>query len=210
MRKITVLAGLLMCLAVSNGMAANSIAVTGEAAREGSFGLAATLDGSTNPAYVQDNSPDSETIYRASFITNRNDIDMVTAANHIIFLARQENDGTPDTSTIKLTMGRFGNGNYFCRAFVMQDNGSFRFIGGLIITTFDVKIGIEWKASDAGQSNGFLRLYRNDVLKQEFTNVDNEDTRIDYVRLGAVTHIDATTSGTAFYDSFESYRTLSP
>jgi len=210
MKRATFFVGLIMCLGASAVLADNSLAVTGAAALEGSYGLAVNFDGSTNRVYVQDASPQAETVYRASFMLNRNDVDMALRANHVILLARQDQGADPDTSTIKLTMGRFGNGNYFCRAFIMQDNGNFRFIGGLIITTFDVKIGIEWKASDSGQSNGLLRLYRNDVLKQELLNVNNENTRVDYVRLGAVAFVDATTSGTVFYDSFESYRTLSP
>jgi hypothetical protein len=72
---------------------------------------------------------------------------------------------------------------------------------------------VEWKA---GNGDGFTKVYaRNNTsqdwsLKAERTGLTNDNWVIDYVRWGATSAIDSTTSGDVWFDEFESYRTLLP
>jgi len=70
MRKALMIIGLVGAVSIlgaSSGMAANAVAVTTAAAIDGTYGLEVTVDGaSVNVAFVQDDSPAGETVYRPS------------------------------------------------------------------------------------------------------------------------------------------------
>jgi len=66
-------------------------------------------------------------------------------------------------------------------------------------------IELDWRA-DAGTNDGGLTLWIDAVQQADLTGIDNDTRRIDRVRLGAITGIDAGTSGTYYFDAFESRR----
>ncbi|MGB5390981.1 MAG: hypothetical protein WBP10_12450, partial [Thermoanaerobaculia bacterium] len=62
-----------MVLVIAGAGLADTLEVIGAAAMEGSFGLRVNHD-NTSTAYVQDNSPNEESIYRYEFLFNPNNI----------------------------------------------------------------------------------------------------------------------------------------
>ena len=205
--------------------AANSLDVNGPAAIEGNYGLEILHDGSGNRVYVKDNSPADETVYRMSFWVDKTVISMDNcggscATRYVMFLARQED---PTAVTVfRVIFGRLavdGAGStprYTVRLGTRQDNGNFRYIGGVVVGSVK-QIMVEWAA---GNGDGVARLYaRNNTglafsLKGERTDLDNDTMNIDHIRLGACSALDdqgsdVLTSGSLYLDSFESYRTLS-
>jgi len=212
------LAVLLTVAAAGPALAANTLDVTNAAAIEGNFGMEVTHDGSTNRVYVQDNSPSCETVYRAEFDFDRNDILIDncsgTCSNrHVIFLARQS---SPATTPFRITLIRFkvdASGSvprYAIRLSAREDAGNFRFVGGFVLAGAPRTVAVEWTA---GSGDGIARLLKNDVVQRELTNLDNDTHCVDLVRLGAtsgLTAADALTDGTVYYDSFVSLRSVSP
>lgn len=204
---------LLVAAATAPAWGANGVSVLPAAALEGSYGLAVDVDGSTNRVYVQDNSPANETIFRAEFLFRRGTLTMVPPNNHVVFLGQQETLTPPAQPVIRLTIVRVADGRYFLRAFAYQNTGAYRFIGGTGLGTNPNaiwKIGVEWKASDPGMNNGELRLYKNDGLQQQRTDLINEGLVVDQVRLGAIAFMDASSSGQYHMDSYASFRTFVP
>jgi hypothetical protein len=55
-----------------------------------------------------------------------------------------------------------------------------------------------------GVNNGSLTFWIDGVQQASLTGVDNDTRRIDRVRLGAVSGLDSGTSGTYYFDAFES------
>ena len=71
-------------------------------------------------------------------------------------------------------------------------------------------VEIDWRAATApGANDGYLTLWINGLEKATLTALDNDTRRMDQVRLGAVSGIDAGTRGTYYFDAFASRR-LSP
>src|SRR6185369_7287414 len=67
-------------------------------------------------------------------------------------------------------------------------------------------IEIEWQAaSTPGANNGYMRLYVTNMLADEFLNLDNDTRTISEVSLG-VSDIPAGTTGTVYFDTFDSHR----
>jgi hypothetical protein len=202
MKKSALVLSVAVLLFGSAAFAANTGAVNGTAALEGSYGYEINFDGSTNRVYVVSQHPSGETTYRAEFkMKMAAGFTMTGPDNHAILLARQTAGGL---SPWRLTMGRFRDGRYFVRAFFLQDNSNYRFIGGTIITvgpTFT--IGVEWTT---GNGDGTFKLLRNGTVMKEYLTCDNDLYVVDEVRFGAVAWIDPATNGSVYFDSFVSTR----
>jgi hypothetical protein len=68
-------------------------------------------------------------------------------------------------------------------------------------------IELYWRASTApGANNGSLILWIDGVQTATLSGVDNDTTRIERIRLGAVSGIDSGTRGTYYFDAFEARR----
>jgi len=68
-------------------------------------------------------------------------------------------------------------------------------------------IEIEWQTASApGANDGFLTLWIDGVLKETIGSADNDTLTIDEARLGATSGIDTGTSGSMYFDQFESHR----
>lgn len=82
----------IMVLVIAGAGYADTLDVVGAAAMEGSFGLRVDHD-NTSTAYVQDNSPNDESIYRYEFLFHPNSISDGITLNwrHTIFWAQSAN-----------------------------------------------------------------------------------------------------------------------
>ncbi len=58
----------------------------------------------------------------------------------------------------------------------------------------------------AGANNGRLTFWLDGTQQASVTGINNDTRRIDTVRVGVVTGLDAGTSGTEYFDAFESRR----
>ncbi len=216
----------------------NTLAVKGAAAIDGNFGLEVDMEANTvNPTYVRDNTPNNESTYRVQFWVDRAggifmDNDNGTKATRFVgFRAADENFNNGGGSPVTVFRGIFGRlavdapggvARYTWRLGCRKDDGSFQYIGGLVMPDPGRKwVTMEFKAASApGANDGICRLYQGNTkytanLAGERTNLDNDLHRVDFVQMGAISGFtdnpqDPLTDGPLYYDSFESYRATLP
>jgi RHS repeat-associated protein len=165
------------------------------------FGLKVVINDTTG-TYVRDSSPVNETRYRARFYFHPNNISMGDGDSHVIFR------GTPSTDyTFELLFSYSTANGYQLTAQVRKDDNTWVVSSPYPISNAAHFIEIDWAAATApGVNNGFLTLWIDNDLQQSLTGIDNDTKRMEQARLGAVSSIDATTSGTYYFDAFESRR----
>ena len=175
------------------------LSVRTTAALVGSQGLQAVID-DTNPIYVTDDRPNAEPRYRARFYFDPNSITMASGDAHYIFR------GFTGTSTVVLRMEfRNSSGTYQLRAGLLNDSSVWLNTTWFSISDASHFIELDWQAATAvGTSDGRLTLWVDGAQRAELNGVDNDTLRIDRVRLGTLGGIDSGTSGTYYFDDFES------
>jgi hypothetical protein len=164
----------------------------------------ATIDpGMTGRAYVQDDSPSAETLYRARFYVDLSSLSPGSSDSFDHFTAFSNSGATQfelrledSGANIALVVGALDGGSF---STVTADSS-------LPSTYFAVEF--EWKASD-GSSNGHLDVWVDGSPVTGLGSLDNESGQIDYVRWGAVDGVESTTTGTMKLDEFVSQRSSS-
>jgi len=217
MRKALMIIGLVGAVSIlgaSSGMAANAVAVTTAAAIDGTYGLEVTVDGaSVNVAFVQDDSPAGETVYRVQFWLDRN---LPTIANRDAFNIYKglQEAGNKKNLLVKLKRGK--DGLFYIYSFCQDDAGGWVLAHkGMQFKDKPTGVMLEWQAASApGANDGFLRMYKvtlsgGAVLKAWKEGIDNDTRVVDSARLG-LTSIPPAGTATLYMDSYESYRTLAP
>lgn len=212
-KKLAIVSALLvLILPAATTSADTSLTVTEAAAMEGSFGLEVshTTTGPYDKAYVTSLEPSDETVMRVRFLFNFTNATFADKTGHTIIMAREDTFGT--IWRLNFVYNQAQN-KYVARLFTYDDNNVLRFVGGAVITGVNTPIGIEWSAASApGANDGRVALYKFDVTTagRTKTNIDSDTQNIDKVLMGTVTNPAATTSGSLYFDSYESYRTLLP
>jgi hypothetical protein len=233
MKKVAVLCvGLVLGFA---GLAsADSLTVNAAAAMGGtSYGLEVYHD-NTDRAYVQDNTPDFESTYRATFLFNVGDVTVGTPKNfrQSLFRAIGPNPnpgvGSCDTdpgfqyAVIQLWLyqtgglGQFSNLQLWGKGNQCGDQGTVRIP---LNNNQDYRVCIEYQTGAAG--TGFVALAVTDPASACPVSGDpawvsvffgNNLTSVDIIRLGttATNTFGAGETCTFNYDEFASFRTLSP
>ncbi len=177
-----------------------SLSVTTAAALVGSQGLQVTINSNT-PTYVVDMTPNAEPRYRARFYFDPHSISMVSGNAHYIFY------GSSGSATVVLRIEfRYQSPNYQIRAALVDNGSTWKTSSWSSISNARHFIEIDWAASAAGASNGYLTLWIDGVQKANLTGVSNDTRRVDQVKWGAVAGIDSGTRGTYYMDAFESRR----
>lgn len=212
-RRSALILAALSLLLVGTAQAQNSVAVTGAAAMNGTnFGLEVTLDGaSTNLAYVQDDTPSDETVYRAMFWVDANNLGMAVFQRFPIFLGRDDVNG----NVLRLQL-HYNGSNHRLRLQIRKNNGDwanarsggdtgaqFLPIGSAVAR--DVLIEARYENS----GNGFVRLVANGQTYFK-DNFQSGNWQIDNIRFGATRNVDANLNGSFYLDEFQSFRTLAP
>jgi hypothetical protein len=177
------------------------LSVTPAAALVGSQGLQALID-DANSIYVNDDSPNAEPRYRARFYFDPNSITMANLDAHFIF------KGFMGTAT-DIVQVEFRNsaGAYQLRAKLLNDSAVFVVTNWFTISDAPHFIELDWRAATAvGANNGGLTFWIDGLQQADLVGVDNDTGRIDRARLGALAGMDAGTSGTYYFDAFESRR----
>lgn len=226
MKKIAVAFTILVLVfAASDAFAANSLAVTNAAAMGsedggqcsgGPCGLAVTLDGSTNPARVQDDSPNNESVYRASYWFDPTGLTM--AESDYFVIGRWTETDAAVGSAMLLTIYKNGKYRLFARA-ANNAAGVFRFTSRINLTGANL-IQIEWTQSDAPATPGgdmVVTILEGpqagaSVAISDIQGLNNSARDIDNALIGGVGNLANApgTSGVMYFDTFESFRTLAP
>lgn len=192
---------------------AASIAVNTSAAIQGTYGMQLTLNGTSGNAFVQDNSPNAEPIYFASFSLRDNGcLPSAIGTGFAIFRAWQNEGNPPNTPVFRITYFRTTQANQrVLYALAWQDNGTPVPLGS---ETFASPPGntprftYEWKAATApGANDGYLKTYKNATLRKTIANIDNDTQSIGVVRMGGMGNVASTSGCTLDFDDFVSTRT---
>jgi len=177
------------------------LSVSTTAALIGSQGMQAVID-DANTIYVTDDRPTAEPRYRARFGFDPNSIAMASGDAHYVF------KGFIGTSAevVRVEFRRF-SGTYQIRAALVDDGTTWTLTNWSTISDAPHFIELDWRAATAvGANNGGLTLWIDGTQQADLVGVDNDTRRVDRARLGALTGIDAGTSGTYYFDAFESRR----
>ena len=186
------------------------LSVTPEAKYTGGYVMKVLLD-DTNSIYCTSEHPNGEKEYKASFFFDFDPaIYTMTNGNlHTIF------GGYSGTSTLTLDqrvqLQRASN-NYQIRASLLNDGTTWTNTGWFTINdpaTNDPhrQIKFDWRSSTAaGANNGGMTLWINGFQVANLTGVDNDQRKIDSVKIGAVAGVKTGTNGPYYIDEFESSR----
>jgi hypothetical protein len=186
----------------SNWTDDGDLSVSAAAKYQGDFGMEALID-DTGSIYVYDDTPRAEKGYRARFYFDPNSLVMSSGDHHTIF------DGQDTATTAQIfTVGmNYDNGDYRLYASARRDNYSWGYTGYHTISDDWHVLEIEWQAaSAAGANDGYLKLWIDDTLVDTISSVDNDTYSTGQIKLGATSGVDAGTSGTIYFDAFESRR----
>jgi len=204
---------LVAALVVVPAFAATTVTVTGAAAIQGSFGMQVNYDGAGGAAYVQDNSPNAETVYFASWRMDPSNVTgMAELTTQQIFRGFINDDasGTPNTA-FRVNLFKNLNSNptspYAIHVFPMLDTNVF-FAPRIAVNaqTGAKHFTVEFRQGD-GSANGIMRVYRDGVLRKEQLGLDNDNITVGMVRFGAPAAGQAATGGALYLDDFISTRT---
>ncbi|MEM6457237.1 MAG: hypothetical protein AAF772_19265 [Acidobacteriota bacterium] len=194
-------------LAVNNTAAMGSSG--GTACAGGECGLEVTFDGNTSPAFVRDDTPDNEALYRAEFWFNPNNITMNDGTFHVIFRATEESAFQAATQIL------FTFKSSLCRLSLrgLNNPGTTRFTNRINVPCDQAtQLRVEWTRSDTpGALNGDMTLSviggAGPVGTSVSSSLNNSNLNVDFVNLGAVGNINPATSSTQWFDEFQSFRT---
>jgi RHS repeat-associated protein len=152
--------------------------------------------------WVMDYSPDDETHYFARFYFDPNSIRMSSGDVHQIF--RGEPETSPGIADIfKVQFRKYGT-LYYIDAYICDNDGHWKKPISAYISDTAHAIEIEWKASTAGESDGYLKLWLDDNLIGTVNNVNNDALRLGEIRMGVVSTPNVGTRGWYCFDSFAS------
>ena len=176
------------------------ISVSEAAALIGTYGFAMLID-DTNAKYVQDDMLNAEKHYRFRFYIDPNTVTM--AAGNIFNMFTT---GSITGYSIIITL-EYNDSVYKIRLSVRLDSGSYAYFDRVVLTDEPHYIEVEWKAATAdGANDGYAKLWVDGSLRQTSASLDNDTTVVRIAYLGAISGLDVGTSGTIFFDAFESRR----
>lgn len=184
----------------SNVSGGGDLAVQPQAALVGSQGLRVLIN-DNSALYVRDDTPASESRYRARFQVDPNSITMASGNAPYVFY------GYASGTVVARVQLLFSSGVYQLRASVRNDANVWTHSSYYTISDAPHSVEIDWRvATAAGANNGALTLWIDGVQRQVLGGIDNDTRRMDFVMLGAVGGIPTGTRGTLYFDAFESWR----
>ena len=181
-----------------------NLSVSGVAAMAGTAAGLQAIVNDTNAHYVEDDTPGSESRYRARFYFDPNGFDPGEASSHFrvrIFLAQDSSN----LRVITIVLKRQG-GQYSIEGRARLNDGTRVDTAFFDITNAPHFIEFDWqRATGPGTLDGYLALLIDNVTVSVLTSLDNDQTPVDFVRMGALS-IKTGAAGTLFFDQFESRR----
>jgi hypothetical protein len=173
-----------------------NLSVTAGALSE-TYGLRVFINNNT-AMYVEDNSPNSETRYRARFRFDPNSIPMGSGNAHFIFY------GYTGASTLVLRMELrcngggcpSGGGSYQVQADLRNNSSTWTPTGWFTLSDAAHTLELDWQAS----ASGSLAFWIDGTQQANLSGVNNSNRCMDLVRWGPVEGIDNGTRGTYYLD----------
>jgi YD repeat-containing protein len=151
---------------------------------------------------VRDYTPADEPRYRARFYFDPHSLSMAEGDAHVLSIGKD----ITGTDVVRVWV-RLSGGNYQVRANLADDGTNYPSTGNYTISDTVHFIEIDWAAATApGANDGYLTLWVDGALQNTVSGVDNDTRRLDKVYLGPSSGLDAGTSGTEYFDAFESRR----
>ena len=174
------------------------------------YGLEITMDGTTANAFVKDDTPAGESVYRAQFWFDVNTWDGIES--DWVFINRATDETLWYAPYQVLMVRKSGLWRIWLRA--QNNNGVVRFTNRINLQPGSPSLlQIEWEQGDTpGVLSGAATLTVIDgyaVGESVTTGLNNSTIVADSVTLGAM-QPKATQTRTYYLDEFESYRTLAP
>ncbi|MBM4244622.1 MAG: matrixin family metalloprotease [Deltaproteobacteria bacterium] len=181
-----------------------SLTASASAAITGARGLRAVIDGTTK-LFVQDETPDAESRYRARFWFDPNGFTPGLDTQRVTIL--QAFSRTPERRKLIQMMVRRTGGEYRLMAKTRLDDGTSAATPWLAVTDAPHTIEFDWRrASSPVSGNGRFDMWIDGTSVAALTGLDNAAAFLDFVRLGAV-GVRSTSTGTIHFDGFVSRRT---
>ena len=172
--------------------------MSSSAAMIGSFGLRAVIN-SNDPIYVQDDTPNNERHYRASFYFDPNSLSMRNGDYFTLIR------GAGLSTVFQLNLSFIG-GVYRLTISTLDDANIWH-SGEFVINDIPHFIEIDWRAASSDGANDGYVILSGDAIQQVIIPALNNDTlMINDIRLGAVAGIRKNTRGSIYFDEFQSYR----
>ncbi len=181
----------------SSSTGSGTLSVTTSAALAGAYGMQALIN-STTARYVQDTLPYAEPRYRARFYFDPNSSTMGNNDAYYLFY------GYTGSSTVvlRVELGFTTAGGYRLRVSALNNASTWSYSGWVGITDAPHAIELDWQSAVSGRVDWWI----DGAPQAAVTGFDNSSRRIDQVRLGTVAGLDAGTSGTVYFDAFDSRR----
>lgn len=181
---------------VIEGTAAN-FDVTAAAAQEGDWGGAVTLSGSGSEVWGVDNLPNGETTIVHEIML---DINSLTMTNTNIFnFLELASPGTNSIAVVILIL-KDASGHKI-NAIVRNDAGTTAGATTFVLPDQPVILRNELTISSGpGNDDGTWKIFLDGVEKQSITGIDNDTQNVTSIKIGAITGVDAGTSGTFYID----------
>ena len=191
----------------------------------GPCGLEVVIDdnANTNDTYVVTSHPNAEKTYNFSFYIDPNDIFLASKKFFNIGNLRKTN--APNRNFFFVALRKSGSGGHYweIQTNARVDDGTFpvwlqpvKICGDSTTTIPCDTVGpqefrIEWAAATApGANDGFLRVYKNGSIRQEWTGLNNDTYDIDEAWFGAIwmanNYQGAAANGSFYFDTFTSTR----
>jgi hypothetical protein len=207
-------------LASTSATAQNTASVTNVDPLEGSYSFKLDLNRGGNQVYVLDESPDGEEVYRVKFLFKRNGMAFDNLRDRgSIFVARQQLPDNSWRTIMRVLVINTVNFGYVGRTAVRKNDdysAPWQNCGdwGWPDATGPASVRevvVEWKAATApGANDGYCRTTVNGDVKATVSTIDNDERWVDQVWMGLIEGNLGRATGEPMFDSFESYRTLSP
>ena len=177
------------------------LSVSASAAHQGAYGMQALVN-DTGGIRVYDEAATQETQYHARFYFHPHSLVMTSGDAHTIF------EGADAAyNTLFGVLLNSSSGNYQLQFRLKNDADAYVTSGLYTLSNTWHAIEIEWQASSTAlASDGFLTLWIDGNMAGTLSGIDIDTHALDNVSLGAVNSLDAGTSGTMWFDEFESRR----
>jgi len=178
------------------------LSVSPAAALAGTQGMQAVVN-DAHTLYLTDDTPNAEAHYRARFYFDPNSVAMASG-DYQYLLTGYANA----TYTVCLRLQfKIASGVYQVRLRSFNDSGLDQNTPYVTISDAPHSFEVEWSAaSAAGANDGFANFWIDGLPQGSVAGIDNDTLRVERVRIGVTYIINAGTSGTEYFDAFESRR----
>lgn len=167
-------------------------------------GLQVTLPGA---GYLTDNTPAAETSYHARFVFNRNTLTSGTNANTALSLLQARTSANGQVLALEY---RFTAGSAQVRTLMDRSTGGTLTGAWITLTPGTHTLQVDWASGPAtGGSAGSLRLLVDGVSRSLQTG-NTSTLRIETTWLGVSAGMSTSSSGRAYFDTFNSTRFTMP